>query len=134
MGSIGPREEGHYGLSTAPDNDSLRKIVDVQKVPPMLGTETLYEALGFAHEINVIVPYYGRRQIVRGPVYSYYEFRSNDQWNSEKWKKLESYKLPQWIDNYYEVRRLDAAPQEKRCAQKISYRIETFRRLQAYNR
>ena len=102
MGSIGPREEGHYGLSTAPDNDSLRKIVDVQKVPPMLGTETLYEALGFAHEINVIVPYYGRRQIVRGPVYSYYEFRSNDQWNSEKWKKLESYKLPQWIDNYYE--------------------------------
>ncbi|MBN1473708.1 MAG: DUF3160 domain-containing protein [Syntrophaceae bacterium] len=97
MGSIGPREE-ERGLSTAPDNDSLRKVVDVQHA---FG-EGLYEALGYAHEINVIVPYYGRRQIVRGPVYSYYEFRSGEKWNSEKWKRLESYKLPQWIDNYYE--------------------------------
>ena len=97
MGSIGPREE-ERGLSTAPDNDSLRKVVDVQHT---LG-EGLYEALGYAHEINVIVPYYGRRQIVRGPVYSYYEFRSGEQWNSEKWKKMESYKLPSWIDGYYE--------------------------------
>lgn len=96
MGSIGPREEKR-GPSMAPDNDALRKVVDVQHA---FG-EGLYEALGYAHEINVIVPYHGRRQIVRGPVYSYYEFRSSKQWNSEKWKKLESYKLPSWIDDYY---------------------------------
>jgi hypothetical protein len=99
MGSIGPREEGNQGLSIEPDNDSLRKIVDVQRDP--FG-QTLYEAVGYAHEINVVVPYYGRRQIVRGPVYSYYEFRSHEQWNSQKWKQLESYKLPQWIESYYE--------------------------------
>jgi hypothetical protein len=98
MGSIVPRKDEGGGLSVVPDQDSLRKVVDVQRFKG----EILYEALGYAHEINVVVPYFGRRQIVRGPVYSYYEFRSTEQYDSAKWKKAKSYKQPEWIQGYYE--------------------------------
>jgi len=98
MGSIVPRKDDGGGLSVVPDQDSLRKVVDVQR----FNGEILYEALGYAHEINVVVPYFGRRQIVRGPVYSYYEFRSTEQYDSAKWKKEKSYKQPEWIQGYYE--------------------------------
>ncbi|RPI76518.1 MAG: DUF3160 domain-containing protein [Desulfobacteraceae bacterium] len=81
--------------------EPVRKVVDVQAAPD--GTR-LYEALGFANEINVVVPYYGKRQIVKGPVYSYYEFRSTEQWTNEKWRQQKEYRLPVWIAPYYDGR------------------------------
>jgi Tol biopolymer transport system component len=95
------RQEGGNALFNA---DPIKKVVDVQK---FRGT-ILYEALGPANEINVIVPYYGRKQIVKGPVYSYYEFRSSEVWKNDKWRKeFEQGKkgtqpLPVWIKDYYE--------------------------------
>lgn len=88
--------------------DSIIKIVDVQKTP--FG-ETLYEAIGQVNEINVIVPYFGRRQIVKGPVYSYYEFRSSEVWNNEKWRqKYQTHELPIWIRDYYDGKALRLLP------------------------
>jgi hypothetical protein len=94
MNSMGGRED--EGALKIPD--SIRKIVDVQKDP---GNVKLYEALGFVNEINVAVPYYGRRQIVKGPVYSYYELHSPEQLNSEKWRASGLPRHPAWIEPYY---------------------------------
>jgi hypothetical protein len=88
--------------------DPIRKVVDVQAAP--FGNTRLYEALGFANEINVVVPYYGKRQIVKGPVYSYYEFRSTEQWTNEKWRYLKEYQLPSWIVPYYDGQSIPAHP------------------------
>ncbi len=98
MNSISPDHDEYRALSNP---DSIQKIVYVQSA--LDGTK-LYEGLGPANEINVAVPFYGRRQIVKGPVYSYYEFRSQETWNNERWKKEYDKKngLPLWIKDYYE--------------------------------
>jgi hypothetical protein len=80
--------------------EPIRKIVDVQKDP--LGGRRLYEALGFADEIHVMVPYFGRRVIVKGPVYSYHEFTSEEALDSARWRKSGSRQPPVWIRGFYE--------------------------------
>jgi len=93
-------------LNSAPNDQAIRnpepirKIVDVQKDP--LNGLRLYEALGFANEVNVIVPYFGRRAIVKGPVYSYHEFTSTEALDSGKWRKSGSRPPPVWIRGFYE--------------------------------
>ncbi len=84
--------------------DPIMKVVDVQH----FDSQTLYEALGYANEIDVIVPYFGRRQVVKGAVYSYYEFRSNDTWLNDKWRQdiishgpTSQRAFPAWIKDYY---------------------------------
>lgn len=102
MNSMGSKDDA---LSNP---DSIIKIVDVQNSP--FG-EILYEAIGQVNEINVIVPYFGRRQIVKGPVYSYYEFRSSEVWNNEKWRqKYQTYEPPIWIREYYDGKALRLLP------------------------
>jgi hypothetical protein len=58
-------------------------------------------AVGNAIEWNYIVPFYGRKQIVKGSVYSYYEFKSNQLINDEEWrlKAVKQEFLP-WIKPY----------------------------------
>jgi hypothetical protein len=80
--------------------DSMRKIVDIQM--NSLNYARLYEALGFVNEINVVVPYYGRKEIAKGPVYSYYEFVSPELLDSKKWRQMDKPKLPVWIEGYYD--------------------------------
>ncbi len=80
--------------------EPIRKIVDVQKDP--FSGKRLYEALGFANEVNVIVPYFGRRAIVKGPVYSYHEFTSAEALDSGKWRKSGNRPPPDWIRGFYE--------------------------------
>jgi len=84
--------------------DPIMKVVDVQH----FDSQTLYEALGYANEIDVIVPYFGRRQVVKGAVYSYYEFRSNETWLNDKWRQdvtsrgpASYHAFPAWIKDYY---------------------------------
>lgn len=99
MNSLNSVSDGNVGGLARPD--PIMKVVDVQKSP--LDDTRLYEALGPVSEINVAVPYYGRRQIVKGPVYSYYEFRSLDLWSNDKWQKgLDKAEIPIWIRDYYE--------------------------------
>jgi Tol biopolymer transport system component len=79
--------------------DPINKIVDVQH-DNVSGTR-LYEALGYADEVNAVVPFFGKRQIVKGPVYSYYELVSNDELSSDKWIKMKE-PHPIWIRYLYE--------------------------------
>jgi hypothetical protein len=76
--------------------EPIRKIVDVQKD----GMVRLYEALGHAGELDVLVPYFGRRQVAKGSVYTYYEFVSQGNLNSEKWRSMKQPR-PVWISDYY---------------------------------
>jgi hypothetical protein len=99
-------------LNSAPNDQAIRnpepirKIVDVQKDP--FNGIRLYEALGFANEVNVIVPYFGRRAIVKGPVYSYHEFTSAEALDSGKWRESGNRPPPVWIRGFYEGK--SAAP------------------------
>jgi hypothetical protein len=79
--------------------DPIRKIVDVQK--DKKNEIRLYEALGYANEINVAVPFYGRRQLVKGPVYSYYEFTSPENLDSAAWRKIKNPVKPIWLKDLY---------------------------------
>jgi hypothetical protein len=83
--------------------EPIRKIVDVQKDD--LHGGRLYEALGHANEVDVAVPYFGRRQIVKGPVYSYYEFVSPEALDSAKWRAMKQ-PLPAWIRDFYGDRKV----------------------------
>lgn len=97
MNSMNSVSDGNAGGLARPD--PIMKIVDVQKSP--IGNARLYEALGPVSEINVVVPFYGRRQIVKGPVYSYYEFHSSELWNNDKWQKNDMAEIPVWLKDYY---------------------------------
>jgi hypothetical protein len=94
MGSLSGGADEH----AVQNPDPIAKIVDVQKFSGI----RLYEALGSSNEINVAVPFYGRRQIVKGPVYSYYEFESQDQIDSKKWQEMKNQPRPTWIAKLYD--------------------------------
>jgi hypothetical protein len=96
MGSLNSKNEDHAIKNPEP----IRKIVDVQKTPD--GITRIYEALGFVNEINVAVPFFGRREIVKGPVYSYYEFTSTETLDSEKWRKMSKQAKPVWIKDLFD--------------------------------
>ncbi len=96
LGSATNPAEAASGLS---NREPIRKVVDVQRV--QAGSTRLYEALGHPAEIEVIVPYFGRRQVVVGPVYSYHEFRSDEQWTDAKWRATKNPPVPSWIAPYY---------------------------------
>ncbi len=95
-----------YGGNDFVNPDPIERIVDVQKD----FSQTLYEAIGPASELDVIVPFFGKREIVQGPAYSYYEFRSsnNDVWNDNRWRSQfddgvpKEKQLPEWIRGYYD--------------------------------
>ena len=53
------------------------------------------------------MPYYGRREIVKGAAYSFYELVSGALLNDEDWlKKLPSQPRPAWIAPYVSANRL----------------------------
>lgn len=85
-----------YALSNP---DPMAKIADVAgdgKVSPYL-----MSAVGNAMEWNHIVPFYGRHQIVKGSVYSYYEFQSNELLNDQEWQqKVTKQEFLPWIKPY----------------------------------
>lgn len=83
------------GLSTP---DPMPKIVDVAggRIVPLLEA-----GVGRPMEWDQIVPFYGRREIVKGSVYSYYEFTSRTLLNDSEWlQKLNSQPRPDWVKPY----------------------------------
>jgi hypothetical protein len=78
--------------------DPMAKIADVADD----GAGNLLEvAVGNPLEWDQIVPYYGRREIVKGAVYSYYEFTSHTPMTDEDWrKKVDSQPHPIWLQPY----------------------------------
>ncbi len=71
-----------YALSNP---DPMAKIADV--AGDGIHSPYLMSAVGNSMEWNYIVPFYGRHQIVKGSIYSYYEFKSNQLINDEEWRE-----------------------------------------------
>jgi hypothetical protein len=76
--------------------DPIAKIVDVASVDD--DSPFLMAAVGNAMEWNHVVPFYGRKQIVKGSVYSYYEFSSGKILNDNEWREqVDKQDFPFWV-------------------------------------
>lgn len=76
--------------------DPMAKIADVAQASQ---TGRLLEAaVGNPLEWDQIVPFFGKKELVRGSVYSYYEFESNHPMDDIEWRKtIDSTPRPKWI-------------------------------------
>lgn len=86
----------NYALSLP---DPMSKIADVAggEYAPFL-----MAAVGNPVEWDHVVSYFGRRQVVKGAVYSYYEFKSNRLLNDEDWRGVASSQArPAWIQPFF---------------------------------
>jgi hypothetical protein len=80
--------------------DPMPKIADVAGGKPS-GVPFLMAAVGRPMEWDYIAPYFGRRQIAKGAVYSYYEFTSERLMNDREWLELlPSVQHPKWISPF----------------------------------
>ena len=81
-----------YALSTP---DPIAKIADVAGNGDI---SYLMSAVGDPMEWDFIVPFYGGHQIVKGSVYSYYEFSSDQLINDKEWlERQKTEKFLPWI-------------------------------------
>ena len=86
-----------YALSNP---DPIAKIADIAGGGD-LHLPYLMAAVGNTMEWNHIVPFYGRHEIVKGSVYSYYEFESKQILNDKEWqKKVTNQKFLPWINPF----------------------------------
>ncbi len=77
--------------------DPMPKIADVAGGGPF-NIPFLMAAVGRPMEWDHIVPYFGRKQVVKGAVYSYYEFTSEKLMDDAEWREsLASRQHPAWI-------------------------------------
>jgi Protein of unknown function (DUF3160) len=77
------------------DPDPMPKVADVAGNG---GMGYLNVAVGEPLEWDEIVPFFGRREIVKGSVYSYYEFTSKEPLNDQEWRKrLSTTNHPSWV-------------------------------------
>lgn len=82
-----------YALSTP---DPMAKIADVAGDGTL--SPYLMSAVGNPMEWDYVVPFYGRHQIVKGSVYSYYEFKSRQLLNDKEWReKVTKQEYLPWI-------------------------------------
>ena len=86
-----------YALSNP---DPMPKIVDVAGGGPF-EIPFLMSAVGRPMEWDHIVPYFGRRQVAKGAVYSYYEFTSEHLMDDAEWRgTIGSRQHPKWISPF----------------------------------
>ena len=86
-----------YALSNP---DPMPKITDVAGGGPD-DIPFLMSAVGRPMEWDQIVPYFGRKEMVKGPVYSYYEFVSEQLMNDEEWiEALPTRRHPDWVSPF----------------------------------
>lgn len=94
-----------YALSKP---DPLPKITNVFG---NLKTGYLMSAVGRPIEWDFTVPFFGRKQIVKGSVYSYYEFVSSSLINDSEWlSRLPSQEFLPWIKPYVSKQKLSYPP------------------------
>jgi hypothetical protein len=78
--------------------DPISKVADVASGG---GGELLLAGVGNPLEWDQIVPFYGRKELVKGATYSYYESTSNHVMTDEEWRaKLPSMARVKWIKPY----------------------------------
>jgi hypothetical protein len=76
--------------------DPMPKIADV--AGGANGIPYLHSAVGAPLEWDQIVPYFGRREIVKGSVYSYFEFPSAKPLTDTEWRaRLAGEARPTWV-------------------------------------
>ena len=97
-------QDNEYSISIP---EPMAKIADVSSVEwskraVQKGTFSyLMAAVGNPLEWNYIVPYYGRYQVVKGSIYSYYEFESKELLNDEEWReRVKKQAILSWIKPY----------------------------------
>jgi hypothetical protein len=79
--------------------EPLPKVVDVAGGGD--GTGYLLMGVGKPLVWDLLVPYFGRREAVRGPVYSYYEVAAPALSDDEEWRRdLDRQKRPAWVEPY----------------------------------
>jgi hypothetical protein len=65
------------------------------------GVPYLHVAVGAPLEWDQIVPFFGRQEIVKGSVYSYYEFTSPSPLNDAEWRaQLPGAARPAWVSPF----------------------------------
>jgi hypothetical protein len=80
--------------------DPIAKVADVAQAPSQ--GLSLEVAVGSPLEWNQIVPYYGKRELVRGSVYGYFEFTSQAPLTDDEWRKRETRTArPMWIQPFF---------------------------------
>lgn len=83
-----------FALSTP---DPIPKIADVAAAQGRF----LLAGVGSPLEWDQIVPFFGRKQIVKGSTYSYYEKMSNQVMDDDEWRaQLKNTPQPKWIENF----------------------------------
>lgn len=91
--------------------DPMPRIVDVAGGGPFQ-IPFLMAAVGRPMEWNHIVPWFGRRQIAKGSVYSWYEFVSDKLMNDEQWREsVAARPHPEWIAPFLSRSRPACPPQ-----------------------
>jgi hypothetical protein len=79
--------------------EDMAKIADVALGGA--GGPYRHVAVGRSLEFDQIVPFYGRRQLVKGPVYSYYEVDDAEPLDDEKWReRVDKAERPRWVTPY----------------------------------
>jgi len=80
--------------------DPMPKIADVSGGGPF-NIPFLMAAVGNPMEWDQIVPYFGRKEMVKGAVYSYYEFVSEQLMNDKEWlESLPTRHHPDWASPF----------------------------------
>jgi hypothetical protein len=83
-----------YALSNP---DPMMKVADVADGP----SSTLEAAVGRPLEWDQIVPYFGRSEIVKGSIYSYYELASDHPIDDAAWRdRVDRQARPDWVSRY----------------------------------
>ena len=94
-----------YALSNP---DPIAKIADVAGNSEL---SYLMAAVGDPMEWDAVVPFYGRHQIVKGSVYSYYEFKSNQLMTDMEWAgKSPNQEFLPWIKPFITLQYAEGMP------------------------
>jgi len=82
--------------------DPMPKIADVAHDPQ--SDQKLLAGVGKPTEWDQIVPFYGRKEVVKGAVYSYYEYASPTVLTDKEWmENLDKTQHPDWIAPYFSL-------------------------------
>ncbi len=108
----------HYFLifkSMANEEYALSNPDPILKITNVFGnreTDYLMAAVGNPYEWDLTVPFYGRHQVVKGSVYSYFEFVTDKLLNDKEWINIsKSQGAPSWVKPYVSDRQLSYPPQ-----------------------
>jgi hypothetical protein len=94
-----------------PTPDPIPKIAEVARGPS--GKPYRMAAVGRPMEWDQTVPYFGRREIVKGAVYSFYEFGSDSLFNDKEWQdRLSKENRLGWIETFVSDRALACPPRQ----------------------